>query len=190
MACGLLSSGLVLSCTNKLVGGVSPNVWIANKDDIASWVISGTNAMTIEDIVMDATKVFYLFEGKLKSSEPAARVVKGAYENTWEHEVKIRAFDISPATLVQIAAMKDSQVVVIVQNNSKGVAGNTKYDIYGLDAGMFIEALERIPQNVEDAGAWNITFKTQEYARESNPPYRIYITSEAATDAVVAALLV
>lgn len=189
MACGLISSGLTLSCVNKLVGGVAPNVWIANKDDIASWTFDGTNAMTVDAITMDATKVFYLFEGKLKSSEPAARVVKGTYDNTWEHELKIRAFDITPATLVQIAAMKDSQVVAIVQNNAKGTAGNTKYDIYGLDAGMFIEAIERIPQNVEDAGAWNITFKTQEYARESNPPYRLWDTSEAATDAIIAALV-
>lgn len=188
MACGLISSGLTLSCNNKLVGGVSPNVWIANKDDIASWAF-GSNAMTVDAITMDATKVFYLFEGKLKSSEPAARVVKGTYDNTWEHELKIRAFDITPATLLQISAMKDAQVVAIVQNNAKGTAGNTKYDIYGLDAGMYIEALERVPQSTEDAGAWNITFKTQEYARETNPPYRLFDTDEATTDAIIAALV-
>lgn len=189
MACGLLSSGLTLSCTNKLVGGVSPNVWIANKDDIASWTVDGANALIVDAITMKAAKAFYLFEGKLKSTEPAARVVKGSYDNTWEHEVKIRAFDISPATVKQVAAMKDSQVVVIVQNNTKGTGGNSKYDIYGLDAGMFIEALERLPQNADDAGAWNITFKTQEYARESNPPYRLFDTDEATTDAIIAGLV-
>ncbi len=189
MACGELSAGLTLSCTNKLVGGVSPNVWIANKADIASWTKEVANDQVVDAITMVATKVFYLFEGKLKSTEPAARVVKGTYDNTWEHEVKIRAFDISPTVLLQISEMKDSQVVVIVQNNSKGTAGNTKYDIYGLDAGMFIEALERIPQNVDDAGAWNITFKTQEYARETNPPYRLFDTSEANTDAIIAGLV-
>lgn len=187
-ACGLISAGVSLSCANKLVGGVSPSVWLANKDDIASWTFDGTNAMIVDSITMVATKKFYLFEGKLKSAEPAARAVKGTYDNTWEHELKIRIFDITPATLLQIQAMKDSQLVAIVKNNSKGTAGNTKYDIYGLDAGMFIEALERIPQNVEDAGAWNLTIKTQEYARESNAPYRLFDTDEATTDAIVAAL--
>jgi len=187
-ACGLISAGISLSCANKLTGGVSPSVWLANKDDIASWTKDGSNDMIVDLITMVATKKFYLIEGKLKSAEPAARVVKGTYDNTWEHELKIRIFDITPATLLQIQAMKDSQIVAIVKNNSKGTAGNTKYDIYGLDAGMFIEALERIPQNVEDAGAWNVTFKTQEYARESNAPYRLFDTDEATTDAIIAAL--
>jgi hypothetical protein len=189
MACGLLSAGLTLSCTNKLVGGVSPNVWIANKDDIDTWTYDGTNSLIVDSITMKATKAFYLFEGKLKSTEPAARTVKGSYDNTWEHEVKIRAFDISPATLKAVAAMKDSQVVIIVQNNTKGTAGNSKYDIYGLEGGLFCELAERLPQNADDAGAWNITYKTQEYAREANPPYRLFDTDEATTDAIIAALV-
>lgn len=189
MACGSISAGLTLSCTNKLVGGVNANIYIANKDDIDTWTVDGTNAHIVDLITMKATKVFYKFEGKLKSVEPACRVVKGTYDNTWEHEVKFRAFDISPTTLKQMGQMKDGRFVVIVENNSKGTTGNTKYDIYGLDAGLYCEALERIPQNADDAGAWNVTLKTQEYARESNPTYRLFDTDETTTDTLVTGLL-
>jgi len=188
-ACGSISAALSLSCTVRLSGGVNPNVWIANKDDIASWTTNVSNPYIVESITMGTLKEFYKWEGKLKSTEPAVRVIKGNYDNTWEHEIKIRVFDISPAILQQIANMKDGRFVVIVENNSKGTAGNTKYDIYGLDNGLYCEAIERIPQSADDAGAWNVTLKTQEYGRETKPTSRLFITDEAATDAVIAGLV-
>lgn len=188
-ACGNITAGLTLSCTNKLVGGVNARIYIANKDEIASWTVDGTNSYIVDAITMASTKTFFEFEGKLKSVEPACRVVKGTYDNTWEHEVKFRAFDISPTVLKQIANMKDGRFVVIIENNSKGTSGNSKYDIYGLQAGLYCESIERIPQNADDAGAWNVTLKTQEYARETSPTLRFFKTDEATTDAAIVALV-
>lgn len=188
-ACGVISAGVVLSCTNPLKGGVNPNVWIANFDDVASITIDGTNSQIATAIVMQTDKVWYVYEGLLKSTEPLAQMVKGTYYNSWDHQVRIRIFAIDPTAKKQVANKAGGRFMMIINNNHKGTTGNSKYEIYGWGCGMYAESIERAPQSTDTLGAWDILFKTAEHSRESGPPLTFFVTSESATDAALEALV-
>lgn len=191
-ACGSISAGLSLDCNKKLTSGVYATVYLANRADIDFDAVTynSSNGRIVEDIAMLATKSFYTFEGKLSSTEPAWRSIKGKYDTTFEHELKLRLFDITGATLKQVEQMAQGDLVAIVRNNFDGtVAGNCRYDILGLGAGLKCELAERVYSSTDDNGAITVTLKTAEYARESGPAHRLFITDAAATEALLATLL-
>lgn len=191
MACGSISAGLTLDCNKKLVSGAYATVYLANRADIdyGSIVYNVSNGRIVEDIAMSGGG-FFAFEGKLASTEPAWRSIKGKYDTTFEHELKIRLFDITGATLKQVEQMAQGDLVAIVRNNFDGtVAGNTRYDILGLGAGLKCELAERVYSSTDDNGAITVTLKTAEYARESGPAHRLFVTDAAATETLLASLM-
>ena len=187
MACGTITADIEIDC-DPLTGGVAPTFYIANKDDILSSTLD-TNPMLLEDITMKPTKNFFTIEGQLKSFEPKFTMVKGTYINQYEHEVAFLVFDISAATKQQILAMKDGSFVVIAENNHTGTTGESKYEVYGLGGGLRAEIQERTPQDAETLGAFKITLKTQEYAREGKPPLTLFDTDAATTATLITTLL-
>lgn len=188
-ACGAITAGIEIECNDPLVAGVDATFYIANKDEIASITFDPTNPMLATDITMVATKTFYAVEGQLQSNEPSFAMVKGKYVNQCEHTVGFLVFKIDPATKAQILQMKDGNFVCIVKNNYTGATGNSKYEIYGAQAGLKADVMERNPNDTENLGAYKITLKTQEYARESKPPVSLFDTDLATTEALVAGLL-
>jgi hypothetical protein len=188
MTCGAISSGLSLNCSDPLVAGVVATFYLANKDDIASITYDNTNPMLVTDITMKASKFFYRYEGQLQSTEPLFAMVKGKYINQYEHTLGFLIFDISPTIKKEILNMKDGNFVAIVENNYVSATGNTKYEIYGVGAGLKAEAMERNPNDTENLGAFKISLKTQEYARESKPPVTLFDTDLATTETLVLGL--
>lgn len=188
-ACGAITAGLELSCDDPLVAGVDATFYIANKDEIASITYDPTNPMLATDITMVATKTFFTVEGQLQSTEPLAAMVKGKYVNQWEHTVSFLIFKIDPATKNQILKMKDGNFVIIVKNNYTGATGDSKYEIYGAGAGLKADVIERNPNDTENLGAFKVTLKTQEYAREGKSPVSFFDTDLATTEAALTALL-
>lgn len=188
MACGLIDADITVDC-EKLVGGVNSTFYIANFDDVASITPDGSNSQLATAITMVATKTFFTISGQLQSLEPKITAVKGKYVNQYEHEITFLVFDITAAAKKQLLAMKDGNFMAIIRNNNTGTDGDTKHEIYGAEAGMKMEITERLPQDAETLGAFKITLKTQEYAREGKLPLTFYITDSATTEAAVAALL-
>lgn len=188
MTCGAIASGLTLNCSDPLVSGVVATFYIANKDDIASITYDGTNPMLVTDVTMKASKFFYKYEGQLQSTEPLFTMVKGKYVNQFEQTVSFLVFDTSPAIKKQIVNMKDGNFVCIIENNYVSTTGDTKYEIYGAGAGLKAESMERNPNDAESLGAFKISLKTQEYARESKPPVSLFDTDLATTEALICTL--
>lgn len=188
-ACGAITAGIELSCDDPLVAGVDATFYIANKDEIASITYDPSNPMLATDINMVATKTFFTIEGQLQSTEPLSAMVKGKYVNQWEHTVSFLIFKIDPDTKNQILKMKDGNFVAIVKNNYTGATGDSKYEIYGAGAGLKADVIERNPNDAENLGAFKVTLKTQEYAREGKSPVTFFDTDLATTEAAITALL-
>jgi len=190
MACGLATDDIEIDC-DPLTGGVMATFYIANKEDIDDITIDVSNPMLATSVNITTTgKRFFTIDGQLQSLEPKFNMIKGKYVNQFEHELTFLVFKIDPATKEQILGMKDGNFVCIVRNNHTGATGNCKYEIYGGLAGLKAEIIERNPQDAENLGAFKITLKTQEYAREGKPPLTLFDTSSATTEAHVADLLV
>lgn len=189
LTCGAITSGITLNCTDPLAAGVVATFYIANKDDIASITYDASNAMLATNVTMKASKAFYKFEGQLQSTEPKFAMVKGKYVNQFEHEVSALIFKIDPTTKEEILNMKDGNFVCIIENNYTGSSGNSKYELYGAGSGLKAEVLERNPSDTENLGAFKITLKTQEYAREAKPPVTLYAATLAATETLITDLI-
>ncbi len=188
MTCGAIAGGVTLNCEDPLVAGVVATFYLANKNDIASVTYDATNPMLVTDITMKASKFFYKFEGQLQSTEPLFAMVKGKYVNQYEHTLGFLIFNISPAVKKEIVNMKDGNFVAIVENNYVSTTGDTKYEIYGVGAGLKAETMERNPNDTENLGAFKISLKTQEYARESKPPVSLFDTDLATTETLICTL--
>jgi len=187
--CGAITSGITLNCNDPIESGVVATFYIANKEDIDTISYDVTNPMLVDGITMKAAKTFFTFEGQLQSTEPTFAMVKGKYINQYEHTVGFLIFKLDPTTKEQILNMKDGNFVCIVENNYTGANGNTKYEVYGIGGGLKAETMERNPLDAETLGAYKISLKTQEYAREAKPPVTFFDTDMATTDAAIAALL-
>lgn len=187
-ACGAITGGVTLNCSDPLSSGVVATFYLANKADIESITYDGANPMLATDVTMKAAKFFFKFEGNLQSTEPKFTMIKGKYINQFEHSVAALIFKIDPATKEEILNMKDGDFVAIVENNYTGATGNSKYEIYGAGSGLKAEIIERNPNDTENLGAFKIELKTQEYAREGKPPVTLFDTDLATTDALVLGL--
>jgi len=189
MTCGAITAGITLNCNDPLSSGVVAKFYIANKADIASYVVDPSNPMLVTDITMAAGKTFFEIEGQLQSTQPLFAMIKGTYVNNFEHTVSFLIFKVDPATKEQILEMKDGNFVCIIENNYTGATGNCKYEIYGLGSGLKAEVIERNPSDAETLGAYKIDLKTQEYAREAKPPVALFDTDLATTEALIASLV-
>jgi hypothetical protein len=189
-SCIAIDADITADCPITLTSGVNANFYIANKDDILSITVSGASAHLVTDIVMKSTKKFFSVGGQLQSTEPKVTMVAGKYVNQYEHELNFLVFKIDAASRNQLAKMKDGNLVCIVENNSTGTAGDTKWELYGSGTGLKGALQERTPNDAENLGAFSVGLKTAEYARESKLPMLIYDTDAATTEILIASLLV
>lgn len=190
MGCVSIDANIEIPCPNDLTAGVVANFLLANKDDISTIVYDNTNKHLITDINMKQGKKFYKVEGQLQSTEPKVTMVAGTYVNQFEHELKFLVFKIDAATREQLVKMKDGNFVAILENNYTSANGSTKYEVYGAGTGLKGNLIERTVNDTETLGAFSVTLKTAEYAREAKLPCLLFDGTAAATETLVASLLV
>jgi len=196
--CDALTAGILYDCLNPPVGGVNDRLILVNFSDIDGNVTrNGSNPNVIEAITLPGGAVGYVFEGLNSSNEPRAALVKGRYVNGYDHEVRFKVFSNSIAAKVQLQKLDGALVVAIVQNNHKGgdpvpggtAVGEAAFEIYGLETGLRLQELERILADAELQGAYNLLIKNDEISKPSTLPQTLFITSFAATLAVVNGIL-
>ena len=189
VSCSSIDADIELDCDDPLSGGVESELLLANFDQRGSITYNPTNPLLITAWTMAAGGAkFWSIQGQLQSLEPKHAMVKGKYQNQFEHEVGFYVFKIDPATKLQINKMVNGNFIAIVKNNYVGATGNCKHEAYGAGTGMKCEVVERNPGDVENLGAFKVLLKTAEYARESRGPATIFITDAAATETLITAL--
>lgn len=189
--CSVITAGVQANCANPIQGGADDRLILVNFDDWKASVFTlNANPQIIEDITLPEGKVGYEYEGLNGSVAPKSNLLKGKHINMYNHEVGFIVFDVSPATKVQLEKFNGGRFVAIVENNYKGTAGNSSFEVYGKDSGLVLEANERDLGNADTNGAYSLVLKVSERSPEPHLPASIYITSYNASKAVVDALLV
>lgn len=194
-ACGIVGAAILFDCTNPVVGGTVPIMYVTNRDDISAMTKNGSNALIVEGITMVATKKFYKLEGrndgeKGSSVAPSWKTVKLPYGKAYEHLVDAQSFKVDPATKKELEAWNLADVVIIVENKFRnGTTGNTAYEIYGAEGGLQMEEMSRNPNDTDSMGVIKLQFKSQSTSLENHMPYSFFLTDYAATKALVAALI-
>lgn len=189
--CGKIAAGILRNCDNPLVGGVSDELILINKDDISDYETNVDNPQLIEgfDLVTSPSAKGYKFQGFKSSVEPSVVLTPNAYRSFWKHQIVFRIFDNTPDTKTIIEGIKDGTLVAIVKNNNQGVNGNAVYELFGKGVGLQLTVGESTKNDADTQGAYVLTLATPDNLKESNLPASIYITSLADTVAMVNSLV-
>lgn len=189
--CGKITASILNDCNNPLIGGVSDELILINKEDIIDYEVNVDNPQIIEGINLvtsPATRA-YKIEGYKSSVEPQVDLVPNQYRSSWAHQVLFRVFSNTPETKEVIEGIKDGTLVAIVKNNNQGVGGNAVYELFGKGVGLYLKVATSAKNDSETQGAYILTLATPDNQKEPKVPATIYNTDLATTVALVNALL-
>lgn len=186
--CGNLSKGLVASlCGKAPASGTGKKTVLVPYDDIdrTASVVTGNVASSV---ILKSGKIGYLFTSKPNATTGEATFAKGKYINLLDHAVTLRTF-------VKNQSAKDfmneliagARVVVFVDNNESGDAGETKYEVYGWDSGLTLSELP-ISTELADGVVYSAKLASDENSKEGQLPLSFFVTSPTATEAALASL--
>lgn len=192
--CANITENLELDCDKPLQGGTRDKMVLMNYDDWINAVITPnvTNSNVYESIVLASGTIGYKVEGQNNSNTPKPTFKRGKYTGAFDHEVKFLVFTIDPATKVQIEKMAKGRLVAIVENNHKGTAGESSFEVYGAGAGLIVPdgGITRDPVSTDDQGAYQVTLKSSEVSLEAKLPASIFLTDYATSKAIFDSLYV
>lgn len=190
--CGKIDAGIAFDCNNPPSGGANDRLILMNFDDwqAGTLTVDGSNPLLFTDYLPGSGLLAYSFEGQNDSVEPRAALVKGRYVDSFDHEVRFKAFNNSPTIKNQLRRLGLSKVVAIVQNNHKGTGGNAAFEVYGHETGLELQELERILNDADTMGAYNLLLRNSETSRPGTIPHTLFKTDFATTLALVNGLLV
>lgn len=189
--CGRIAESIFNDCDNPLVGGVSDELILINKEDIISYDVNVSNPQTIEGINLVTSPMAkgYKIEGYKSSVEPQIDLVPNQYRSLWAHQILFRVFSNTPETKAVIEGIKDGTLVAIVKNNNLGVNGNAVYELFGKGVGLYLKVATSSKNDAETQGAYILTLATPDNLKESNLPATIFLTDLPTTTALVNALI-
>ena len=188
--CPGIAGDAFIDCTKPMSAGVKDAyLYLFNYSDLASVTEDGSNPNLLTDITLVATKNIYRYEGKNNSIEPRSALNKQRYAEVWDHELIFKIFDNTAAIKEQLDYLKSTKVIAIVENNYAGTDSATSLEIYGLRAGLEMTVSERIVNDQETQGAYNLTLASGEFAKEPYLPATLWDTDYATTKAIITAYL-
>ncbi|MES2397951.1 MAG: hypothetical protein V4549_18205 [Bacteroidota bacterium] len=187
--CGKIAGNIVLDCDHPIQAGTEDTLILINRSDIASTTRNGANNEIVENIILNSGVEGYIYQGLNNSHKPKFSVVKIGPFKRWSHQTDFLAFGVLAAAKEEMQKLKDGDVCAIIYNKFKGVSGNGAFELYGLDAGLKVETLERDLANQETQGAFSISLMSDaDTGLEPFPPKTIYITDYATTLAMIEGL--
>lgn len=185
--CGQITAGLVTAvCGKAPASGTAKKVVLVNFEDIdkAASTITGNVASAV---VLKSGKKGYLLESKPKATSGAASFSKGTYFDAFEHSVTLRVFTKNQATKDFMNSLIGARVIAIVDNNEMGDAGETKYEVYGWDAGLVLSELPWATE-LSDSVVYSATLKSDDASKEGQLPLSFFTTDLATTEAAIDSL--
>lgn len=191
MDCSKIKVGFEMAaCGKPALAGTAPRVILLNYTDIDKAVsdMSATDENVIESIVLLAGAKGYEVDTLPNATVGEDTINKGTYTSTHQQNLTVRIFKKSAAAKKFVNGLTNARVVAIVQNNDRGVAGDTKYEVYGWDSGLELNDLTASTEMADNV-PYLFTLGSGSVAQEGSLPKSFFNTDEATTDAAVDALL-
>lgn len=136
MACNLgIFADILNDCAYSPVAGAEVDVYLFNRADISTVTYNATNSHTVEAITLASGKYAYKHTGFKKSINAGHELVAGDnVPDTFKQSLDLVAWGIDSATVKALDNLSD--VVAIVENKNKGVAGDGAFMVLGLETGL------------------------------------------------------
>ena len=178
-----ISQNLVNSCENPPILGLGDKAYFFNYDELTA-----TKSLTLKSLVTDLAvaigKKGFTAQGHKKSMNAKNELVPSdQFPDTYKQTFDFVLWAKDAATVDAI--LKLNKVVVVIERDDKGVAGNSAFAIYGLDTPLY-----KVTTTQED-NVDNGVFKLSLAAENQRVPYYSFFDTDYATSkATLEALLV
>ena len=189
MSCSDITNTAILAgdCSSSGVSGTEGLVYLMNLGDINKATSTLVNNV-LTAFVMKPGKYATPFTTIADSTVGSYETVEGTYKNSFTHKLALNIFVKTESIKDFVNDMLNARVVAIVGNRNEGNAGDTKYEVYGFNAGLKITA-EKGDTKVADGIYYTIELSTPKDSTESSLPYSLYKTSLELTEAVLESLI-
>ena len=191
--CASLANGFIQTCDTNSVNGLEFDFYYYNREDIdLDATTFGANG-EIDNVVLLAGKVGYLFTARGTANDVEINMVKGnTTNNNWDHIFNTLIVGNSAATKKNIIKkMPDSDGVIIFNNKWKTTTatGDSAFEAIGWSVGLTGRAISRKSKDAGTKAAWAIQLGSPEGQTENNPGINVLDTDYTTTKAMLDATL-
>lgn len=182
----LLAMAISPDCSNPQVGGLEADGVIINRADI-DFDASSRTGNTISTLALKTGKKgFPIFQqGNNPFTGSNVAFTSGSFLNKFTKQVSFVVYDHSAECCNKIIdQLANGTFVVVMKNKYAGSDSQSKYEVFGYEAGLKQTEGSRDPYSEDTAGGWSIAL--QEVAPTSG--IFLYSTSLTATEAAFNAL--
>lgn len=174
---------MINSCENTPIGELDEIMYVFNADELTA-VKSLTLKSLVSDLTLPVGKKGYKIVGFKKDHDAGHELVASdTMPNTFDQNVDFAVWKKDAATISALTNLDN--VVIVVENKDKGVAGESAFNIFGLDTGLFQSKNSRKAN--ENSG---ITMISMSAKGQRVPFYNLFNTDYATTKALLEALLI
>lgn len=174
-------------CGKRAIAGTAPRVILFNYSDINKGLSEETDNV-LSEIILKAGMKGYEVDSLPNATVGEDTINVNTYDRTHQHNLTVRIFKKSEAAKKFVNGLTNARVVALVENNDRGDDGDTKYEVYGWDAGLELNDLTATTE-MSDGAAYLFTLGSGTIAQEASLPKSFFNTDEVTTDAAVEALL-
>jgi hypothetical protein len=185
-----ITIGAEYDCLSPLKAKVNERLLVGNLADIESITYDVTNPTLITAITMKSTKAMFAFQGVRSTVKPQVDLVSSEVTVGFSHQCDFSVFEVDAAQKENLQAMSAVSQFCIYQNPKDSSLGDAVWEVMGVNSGLEVSTLVRMPADGATGGAYAIQLKTPEAASETSLPNSFFDTNIVTTEAKIEALLV
>ena len=187
MACTKgIAKDIINDCDYTPIAGLEATQVAFNRSDISTVTYDATNKNLVTAITLKSGTQAYSIEGFKKSSNAGYDLtVNEATPDTYKQYASIQAWGIDAETINALDNLSD--IVIISENKNNGVDGDGKFEINGLETGLYKSSDSRRAN--DNLGIATIELTTQDGEDATVSRHVFFDTDLATTSAAVTALL-
>lgn len=192
--CSKIQTGVFMgSCGQLATAGTAARVWLINYWDIDRDLTTFTEntvctpGKVMTSLVLKSGAKAYPVDSMPNATVGSDSISAGTYRNTHLHSVTVRIFVHSEAAKCFINGATNSRVIAIVENADYVNSGETKFEVYGYEAGLSLTELT-FTTELTDGAVYVATFASANTSSETTLPISFYADSVTETEALISSL--
>jgi hypothetical protein len=171
--CAPLANGFIQTCDTSSVNGLEYEFYYFNREDIDLDATTFGADGQIDNLVLLAGKVGYLFSARGTANDVEINMVKGnTTNNNWDHIYNTLIVGNNAITKKNIIKkMPDSDGVIVINNKWKTTTttGDSAFEAIGFSVGLTGRGISRKSKDTGTKAAWQVQLGSPEGQTENNP---------------------
>ncbi len=185
-----ITIGSEYDCLDPLKAKVNERLLIGNLFDVATVTFDVTLPTLITAITMKVGTSMYAFQGVRSTVKPQVDLVASEVNVGFSHQCDFSIFEVGAKDKENLQAMSTIAQFLIYENPKDSSLGDAVFEVMGINSGLEVSTMVRMPADGATGGAYTVQLKTPEAASETELPNSFFDTDLPTTEAAIEALLV